>query len=368
MAVPRNFLVGFILSILVSLSTCKVYDVAMDGAGCGTNTVLTSGDSANLKANGPSPNKNCSATAHVDEKCIGLTVRLEKLDLPCNVTVTLSGLWFNLRGDRKEVFRCNSQPAATEEIMFRGSTKESTSLTVKVTEPAVDQTYSFLINIKCENASDYPVIEHEEQKNQHEKFEKQVNRNRAEGIAVGVSLACIFLIVLLLTYCYYKNRPYRGSRHDYSSTKVKKGKGFSGFKAKFSLNRHKDGDSSPEKPKEEYRKVESPTHKEKGASHETLPLVAAAAATAVLDDTLHTEDEEKKKIADAEPKSTPEIKVEEPSQPESPSSDNATSNEPAVTSSYDHGSSGGGGDYGGGDSGGGGGGDSGGGDGGGSYD
>ncbi|KAJ8301482.1 hypothetical protein KUTeg_020469 [Tegillarca granosa] len=310
MAVPRNFLVGFILSILVSLSTCKVYDVAMDGAGCGTNTVLTSGDSANLKANGPSPNKNCSATAHVDEKCIGLTVRLEKLDLPCNVTVTLSGLWFDLRGDRKEVFRCNSQPAATEEIMFRGSTKESTSLTVKVTEPAVDQTYSFLINIKCENASDYPVIEHEEQKR----------------------------------------------------------KGFSGFKAKFSLNRHKDGDSSPEKPKEEYRKVESPTHKEKGASHETLPLVAAAAATAVLDDTLHTEDEEKKKIADAEPKSTPEIKVEEPSQPESPSSDNATSNEPAVTSSYDHGSSGGGGDYGGGDSGGGGGGDSGGGDGGGSYD
>lgn len=47
--------------------------------------------------------------------------------------------------------------------------------------------------------------------------------NMVKGVVAGVCLAIVFLIVLLFTYCYYKNRAFRGQRYDYPSKNFSKG-------------------------------------------------------------------------------------------------------------------------------------------------
>lgn len=48
-------------------------------------------------------------------------------------------------------------------------------------------------------------------------------RARIHGILVGVCLAIVFLIVLLITWCYYKNKPFRRDIHNYPTAHVRKG-------------------------------------------------------------------------------------------------------------------------------------------------
>ncbi|KAK3103487.1 hypothetical protein FSP39_019587 [Pinctada imbricata] len=101
-----------------------------------------------------------------------------------------------------------------------------------------------------------------------------------KGIVTGVCLAIVWLIVLLITWCYYKNSAHRGSR-DYPAPKS--GPSLAGFKAKLHIN--KEG-KEKDPPKAEYRaKTSSPEHK---------PLLAGAAGTAAADIALHEVDDDHK--------------------------------------------------------------------------
>lgn len=77
------------------------------------------------------------------------------------------------------------------------------------------------------------------------------SRNRVEGILVGVCLAIMFLIILLITWCYYKNKPFRRDLHNYPTPHVHKGPSFAGFKAKITFNKGSHGEDGEAKPRKD---------------------------------------------------------------------------------------------------------------------
>jgi len=58
------------------------------------------------------------------------------------------------------------------------------------------------------NVSEYPSMQAELDADEHQTY--------VEGIAVGVSLACVFLIVLFVAWCYTKHQAVAGGPSDRS--------------------------------------------------------------------------------------------------------------------------------------------------------
>lgn len=48
----------------------------------------------------------------------------------------------------------------------------------------------------------------------HPDVDSERNTERIIGLVVGVCLACVFLVILCITYNYYKHKPYRNVPRD----------------------------------------------------------------------------------------------------------------------------------------------------------
>ncbi|KAK3589498.1 hypothetical protein CHS0354_030623, partial [Potamilus streckersoni] len=108
--------------------------------------------------------------------------------------------------------------------------------------------------------------------NNRNELEEHDRRILIEGLVVSVSLALIFLVILLVFWCYYKHQPVRSGLH--SGPLFIKAPSFSGFRSKLNLSGcRRNQPSSSKAPKEMYKKTESPKQIKKQKSSESINSV-----------------------------------------------------------------------------------------------
>lgn len=111
--------------------------------------------------------------------------------------------------------------------------------------------YNFTVKVTplCDNSMHGKDIEAREVA-RREREESAIARSRNQGILVGICLAISFLVILLITWCYYKNKPFRRDVYNYPSATVRKGPTFAGFKAKMTFHKGtEEGEAKPKKVK-----------------------------------------------------------------------------------------------------------------------
>lgn len=136
--------------------------------------------------------------------------------------------------------------------------------------------FSLAVYNKCGQLDDGISISFEEAiknlENYHhgEKFDDNVRKNMVHGILVGCCLALVFLIILLITYCYYKHSPNRGRSRSVGMPKL-------GFSKKMDVKGESKKSQGRGEPEAHYKYTASdPERVER--QPESKPLLAITAA------------------------------------------------------------------------------------------
>ncbi|XP_021367879.1 uncharacterized protein LOC110459777 isoform X2 [Mizuhopecten yessoensis] len=210
-----SLLAGLALAT-TSLGTPVNFD---ENASCGVDTFhISLGDSANVTTAGNIAlgTGDCVATFLADDSENGcsdelvLCVSVEKINRMCYVTAEFTSSHKVLKLDCSIV-------KPPPEWCVNGNDELTLRL---IQDPIKTHTdYGFVASIfaRCAkyntgqgNIFGLPAPEPEDDRVTFVDVQAAINSTRVIGIVVGVCLACMFLIALLITYFYYKNKAYTG--------------------------------------------------------------------------------------------------------------------------------------------------------------
>ncbi|CAC5398812.1 unnamed protein product [Mytilus coruscus] len=217
-----------------------------------------------LTSSGRAPKAFCTALVYAlgkgNKKCHGMcmSVTSQFIDL-CDAKVQFTGMDFGHEDDPLRELSCFHK--LPTEWCFQTNT-----MTVEIVETHFyafqmkKLSYNFSVKVSpvCD---DSPFGKDIQAREDARKASEAGARSmaRIHGILVGVCLAIVFLIVLLITWCYYKNKPFRRDIHNYPTAHVRKGPTFAGFKAKMTFHKPQSPDegANETKPKKEKKRKHS---------------------------------------------------------------------------------------------------------------
>lgn len=213
----------------------------------------------------------CSAVVYAvgkeDQNCHGvcMTVNSQYINV-CHAKIQFKGVIFGKDDDPFRELSCFHR--LPSEWCFY-----SNVLSVEIVEThfyafeMTSQSYNFSVKVSplCDNSPFGKEVEAREAADRKRAADAR-SRSRNHGILVGVCLAIVFLIALLITWCYYKNKPFRTDVHNYPTATVRKGPTFAGFKARMTFHKaasSEDGEAKPKKEKKhKHGKDEASTENE----------------------------------------------------------------------------------------------------------
>lgn len=192
---------------------------------CGDKLSVDAGKEYIIKGMGESPGVDCpfSFTGQMRGNCFGLCYNMERgsffRDVKANLQVKTK--------NHSKIFTSNDvllEPWCSDDMTMSVTLKIANNYVFDPKNPGFD--FSLAVYNKCGQHDSEKSISFEEAiknlENYHhgEEFHDKVRMNMVQGILVGCCLACVFLILLLVTYCYYKHSPNRGRSRSVGMPKI----------------------------------------------------------------------------------------------------------------------------------------------------
>ncbi|CAG2245085.1 unnamed protein product [Mytilus edulis] len=129
----------------------------------------------------------------------------------CSAKIFLTGTSYDVLGIKSKEISCFTN-------IYGAWCTQSKSLEISVLEDpkTTASNYGFNLTVMSEcrqtSSGEFDPVKDSTSKKLDE-IEAEMNQNRIIGVVVGISLACMFLIVMFVSYQYYKNKPtYRQQR------------------------------------------------------------------------------------------------------------------------------------------------------------
>ncbi|XP_045165271.2 uncharacterized protein LOC123529122 [Mercenaria mercenaria] len=235
---------------------------------CGKVVVLDPSHEVRLLSKGLAPNGYCGVSVFTPREkdgytCDAICFKYKKASIStCEVKVKLIGHKFRKAGDLVEEYNCH-QTDKDAQCWNVGSLRLEVIETYNYAYVSQKPLYEFDIDVSARCTKDKVIGQSEAYYASKSGSEKDEHQTYVEGIAVGISLACVFLIVLFIAWCYTKHQAVssgpssssdRSSRPSSSNTH-KKGNIISTFRKKLHIRR-KSAQSSDE-PEAVYRKTDT---------------------------------------------------------------------------------------------------------------
>ncbi|XP_060075410.1 uncharacterized protein LOC132555088 [Ylistrum balloti] len=202
--------------------------------------------------------------------CPEVCVRVEERSISdCHARLTLNGIKFvTTEAPPKEMTCFERLP---DEMCFDTSTLR-VELIRDLQYPHAKLNISFVVSPKCLTTVEAKRKREEMDAETRRKHSEETYNSMVKGIVTGVCLCSIFLLVLLLTWCYYQNSSNRGKRYDYPSAKISKRPTLAGFKARMNFRNSRNAEAkSEEAPSERYTVTNETSTKVK--QEEDVPLI-----------------------------------------------------------------------------------------------
>ncbi|XP_033744891.1 uncharacterized protein LOC117330589 [Pecten maximus] len=202
--------------------------------------------------------------------CPEVCVKVEERSISdCHARLTLNGIKFvTTEAPPKEMTCFERLP---DEMCFDTSTLRVEFIR-DLQYPHAKLNISMVVSAKCITTAEAKRSREENEAATRKKHSEVSYHSMVKGIVTGVCLCSIFLLVLLLTWCYYQNSSNRGKRYDYPSAKISKRPTFAGFKARMNFrNSGNAAAKSDEQPSERYTVTNETSAKAK--KEEDLPLI-----------------------------------------------------------------------------------------------
>lgn len=262
-------------TVLVALLGC-VYGATLmidKNTSCGEKITIEAGKEHVVKSMGDTPGPNCAFTfmGQMRDNCMGLCYDLESgavfKDAKASLKVEA--------GSHSKIFTYNDAspgPWCSDEMTMSVTLTTASDYVYDPKNPS----YKFTLAVynKCgqpnigRSITFEQALENLDNYHHGEKFHDNVHRNMVHGILVGTGLACIFLIILLVTYCYYKHSPNRGRSRSVGMPKV-------GFSKKMDVKKESKKSASEEPAPAHYKYTPSdPERVER--QPEIKPLLSSA--------------------------------------------------------------------------------------------
>lgn len=200
--------------------------------------------------------------------CPEVCVKVEHRSISdCHARLTLNGIKFVTTEEPPKEMTCFER--LPDEMCFDTSTLRMEFIR-DLQYPHAKLNITMLVSAKCITTSEAKRSREEADAAARKQHSEESYNSMVKGIVTGVCLCSIFLIVLLLTWCYYQNSSNRGKRYDYPSAKISKRPTFAGFKARMNFrNTGNAAAKSDEAPTERY----TVTNETKAKQEEDLPLI-----------------------------------------------------------------------------------------------
>ncbi|XP_052781648.1 uncharacterized protein LOC128228741 isoform X2 [Mya arenaria] len=223
---------------------------------CGKVFVLSPGHDVRLKSQGLAPDGYCGVSVFTPREinnytCDGLCVTFKSASVNvCDIKLKFIGHRFGKGGDYIREFTCHNQNRDAfcwEVSSVRVEVIESYKYSYEAQKPNYE--FDVDVNAKC---SRFGIEERKAFAWSRARLDADEHQTYVEGIAVGVSLACVFLIVLFIAWCYTKHQAVSGTRSNdrpapAKSDPSKKGSIVSTFRKKLNiLRRNQNQDEEPE--------------------------------------------------------------------------------------------------------------------------
>ncbi|XP_022343600.2 uncharacterized protein LOC111136785 isoform X2 [Crassostrea virginica] len=189
---------------------------------CGKSAKLGSGSQIILTTNGKTETGICGFLINriekTDTKCPypGICARIDGSRMgSCKSKVAFTGKYFDKTPDSTQELSCYMKPAGakfcTQAPALRVEVTESPDYIVKQ-----EGEYAFNITVytQCFDNKEKLIVEYVEDDFQGPDLESAWRTNYILGIIVAACFCCVFLILLIVLKCYYRNKPYAGIKED----------------------------------------------------------------------------------------------------------------------------------------------------------
>ncbi|XP_048752032.2 uncharacterized protein LOC125663740 isoform X2 [Ostrea edulis] len=192
------------------------------GNECGKSTKLASGSQIHLTTNGKTESGYCGFLINRIEdpntKCVypGMCARIDESKMSsCQSKVAFTGKYFDKTPDSTQELSCYSKPVGAKFCT------QAPAMRVEVVEKpdyAMKDVYEYGFNItvytECFSSREKVIVEYVEDDYKSPDIESALKRNYILGIIVAACLCCVFLTIVIIMKCYYKNKPYKGIKDD----------------------------------------------------------------------------------------------------------------------------------------------------------
>ncbi|KAL3851994.1 hypothetical protein ACJMK2_015683 [Sinanodonta woodiana] len=253
---------------MVVLAENIVVDMDL-GDSCGEVYHMNSTRQIRITSKGRAHRGYCGVTLYapheVNSMCTGICVTFISSKMAtCDVKVKFTAVVFSKdTEDHVMVYDCR-HPDRGPWCWSSDSVRVEVIESFKYSQRWVSHLYSLDIVAKAQCDTGKP-----DKSNSRNELEENDRRILIEGLVVSVSLALIFLVILLVFWCYYKHQPVRSGLH--SGPLFIKAPSFSGFRSKLNLSGcRRNQPSSSKSAKETYKKTESPKQMTKQKSSESI--------------------------------------------------------------------------------------------------
>lgn len=264
-------------------SDTTIISMNKDQNDCGKVVVLDPSHEVRIKSDGLAPDGYCGVSVFTPTKvedytCDALCVTFKMASMStCEVKVKFVGHKFRKEGDYVREYNCHAQ----NKDAFCW---DVSSMRVEVIEgynyayQAQKALYELDLDVHARCTKDAVRSAQAAHYASRSKSEEQEKQTYVEGIAVGISLACVFLIVLFIAWCYTKHQAVAGGPSNNvsrppprQSEPRKKSNIISTFRKKLHIKpKHAQ---SEEEPEATYRKTETSAEGQRSRDSDvTIPL------------------------------------------------------------------------------------------------
>lgn len=285
----RKILLAMLLWVQCQYVTSNTTIVNMDKTNtseCAKVVVLGPSHEVRLLSTGLAPNGYCGVSVFTPREkdgytCDAICVTYKRAYIhTCEVKVKFIGHKFRKAGDLVKEYNCHDQDKGAfcwDVGSVRVEVVESYNYAYVSQKPL----YEFDLDVSARCTKDSVRKQHAEYYTSKKDSDEMERQTYVEGITVGISLACVFLIVLFIAWCYTKHQAVTGgSSSSDDSTRAlssnnthKKGNIISTFRKKLHITRRKSAQSTDE-PEAVYRKTDTSAEAQNSPhdSDATVPL------------------------------------------------------------------------------------------------
>ncbi|KAL4227098.1 hypothetical protein ACF0H5_015072 [Mactra antiquata] len=283
-AVMKALLV-VVVALLYETVSANTIEAKMGNAtdnDCGDVYVLGPSREVRLQSDGLAPQGYCGVSVFMpsevlEYQCDAICVTYKTVSIStCEIKVKFVGHMFRKGGDIVREYNCHQQ--SRESFCWNvGSLRVEVIESYNYAYVAQKPLYEFDIDVSARCTKDSVISAKSQYHAIKQKLEDDERQTYVEGIAVGISLACVFLIVLFVAWCYTKHQAVAGGPSSSSeprprqSSTHKKGNFITTFRKKFHIQQKS---TETDEPEAIYRKTDTPsaTRPSGGDSEITIPL------------------------------------------------------------------------------------------------